>query len=362
MSNKKPVIGFTCGDINGIGVEVIIKALSDNRILNLCTPVVFGNNKVVNFYRKSLPDNNLNSFITKDPGQLNAKQVNIYNVWQEDVNITPGELNDTGGKYAVLSLQSAVEALKDGKIDGLVTSPIHKKNIWQSGFEYTGHTPFLKKYFNAPDVVMFMVSEQMKIALLTEHIPITDVAQQVTKEALLSKLGILCNSLKRDFLIDKPKIAVLGLNPHAGDQGLIGKEEDEIIRPAIKEAKQKMDIFCFGPYPADAFFARAYFKKFDAVLALYHDQGLIPFKTLDLGKGVNFTAGLNVVRTSPDHGVAFDIAGKGIADESSTRNALYTCIDIIRGRSEYDEQHKNPLKQMSSSVVANGIDEKLPED
>jgi len=362
MNDKKPVIGFSCGDINGIGPEIIIKALSDSRIIDLCTPLIFGNNKVLNFYRKNLPEISQNTFIVKDISRINPKQVNIFNVWEEDVTITPGQLNEIGGKYAVLSLKAAADALKNGIIDGLVTAPIHKKNTQTESFNFTGHTPFLKQYFNAAEVAMFMVAENMRIALLTEHIPVKEVSQYITREGLLKKLQVVHNSLKKDFLISKPKIAVLGLNPHAGDEGLIGKEEEEIIKPAIKEAKQRMDIFCFGPYSSDAFFARGNYSGFDAVLALYHDQGLIPFKSLATGNEVNFTAGMSVVRTSPDHGVAFDIAGKGIADESSLRGALYTCIDIINNREEYAMQHKNPLKHVSAAVVANAVDEKLSEE
>ena len=359
-TDKKPVIGFSCGDINGIGIEIIIKTLADSRILDICTPVIFGNNKVINFYRKSLQDININSFIIKDSSRVNPKQVNVYNCWEEDVAVTPGLLNEVGGKYAAMSLLTAAEALKTGKIDGLVTAPIHKKNIQSASFSYTGHTPYLKHLFSANDVAMFMVAENMKVALLTEHVPVKEIAQYVTREAILSKLQVMNQSLKKDFLINKPKIAVLALNPHAGDEGLIGKEDEEIIRPAIKDAKQR-DVFCFGPYPADAFFARGQHEKFDAVLAMYHDQGLIPFKSLAVGEGVNYTAGLSGVRTSPDHGVAFDIAGKGIADESSIREALYKCIDILNNRSEHVSQYKNPLKNISSAVIANAVDEKIEE-
>lgn len=358
--DKKPIIGFTCGDINGIGPEIIIKTLGDSRILDFCTPVIFGNNKVINFYRKSLPDININAAIAKDSSRVNPKQVNVYNCWEEDIAVTPGQLNDIGGKYAGISLNIAADALKAGIIDGLVTAPIHKKNIQSASFNFTGHTPFLKHLFGAKDVAMFMIAENMKVALLTEHVPVKEIAQLVTRESILSKLQVMNQSLKKDFLITKPKIAVLALNPHAGDEGLIGKEDEEIIRPAIKDAKQR-DIFCFGPYPADAFFARGQYEKFDAVLAIYHDQGLIPFKSLALGEGVNFTAGLKAVRTSPDHGVAFDIAGKGIADESSLREALYKCIDIINNRAEYERQYKNPLKNISKTVIANAVDEKIEE-
>ncbi|MEI2747710.1 MAG: 4-hydroxythreonine-4-phosphate dehydrogenase PdxA [Ferruginibacter sp.] len=360
-ADNKPVIGFSCGDINGIGIELIIKVLGDNRVLDICTPVVFGNNKAINFYRKTIPETNLNFSIIKDLTKVNHKQVNLFHCWEEEVNITPGIMNDIGGKYAVLSLRAAAEALKAGKINGLVTAPVHKKNIQSADFNFTGHTPYLKHLFGAQDVAMLMVAENMRIGLLTEHVPVKDIAQHITKESIISKLNVINQSLRRDFCITKPRIAVLGLNPHSGDDGLIGKEEIEIIKPAVKDAKQK-DIFCFGPYSADAFFARGQYEKFDAVLALYHDQGLIPFKSLSTGEGVNYTAGLNAVRTSPDHGTAFDIAGKGIADETSMRQALFSCIDIINQRLEFERQFKNPLKKMSSAVVANAVDEKITED
>jgi 4-hydroxythreonine-4-phosphate dehydrogenase len=357
-NDKKPIIGISCGDVNGIGIEIIIKTLTDNRILDFCTPVLFANNKVINFYRKSLADININFTSTRELNRINYKQINLYNCWDEEVNINPGILNDIGGKYAVKSLQAAGQALKDNFIDGLVTAPIHKSNTQSDQFNFTGHTPYLKNLYGAPDVAMFMIAENMRIALVTEHMPVQDVAKHITREGIISKLQIMNNSLKRDFNINKPRIAVLGLNPHAGDEGLIGKEEEEIIKPAIKEAKQR-DVFCFGPYPADAFFARGHYEKFDGVLAMYHDQGLIPFKSLAIGEGVNYTAGLPGVRTSPDHGVAFDIAGSGKADESSFREAVYKCIDIIIGRYEYDEQHKNPLNKMSAVVNANIVDERI---
>ena len=356
--DNKPVIGITCGDLNGIGLEIIIKTLADKRILDFCTPVVFANNKVLNFYRKGLVDIDINFTSTKELNRINNKQINLYNCWEEEVNINPGILNEIGGKYAIKSLTTAGKALKDNFINGLVTAPIHKSNTQSDQFNFTGHTPYLKDLYAAKDVVMFMVAENMRVALVTEHVPVKEVAKFITREAIVSKLQIINNSLKRDFNINKPRIAVLGLNPHAGDEGLIGKEEEEIIKPAIKDAKQK-DIFCFGPYPADAFFARGQHEKFDAVLAMYHDQGLIPFKSLAIGEGVNYTAGLQGIRTSPDHGVAFDIAGQGKADESSLRAAIFKCIDIIVGRHEYDEQYNNPLKKISSRMVANAVDQKI---
>lgn len=357
---NKPVIGLSCGDINGIGLEIIIKTIADSRLLEICTPVIFANNKVLNFYRKAIPDVNFNFSTVKDTGRINHKQVNLYSCWEEEVVVTPGVLNEIGGKYAVLSLVAAAQALKEGKIDGLVTAPIHKKNTQSEEFNFTGHTPYLKNLYGAADVVMFMVAENMRVGLLTEHVSIKEITPHVTKANIISKLNLINASLKKDFGIDKPKIAVLGLNPHAGDEGLIGKEEEEIIKPAIKEAKQK-DVFCFGPYSADAFFARGHYEKFDAVLAIYHDQGLIPFKSLALGEGVNYTAGLTGVRTSPDHGVAFDIAGKNKADEASFRQAIFTCVDIINERKGYTDNRKNKLRKMSAGVVGRAIDEKITE-
>ena len=358
---SKPVIGITCGDLNGIGTELIIKVFSDNRVLEQCTPVIFASNKAINFYRKSVPDAQFNWQNIKELNRLNPKQMNIYNCWEEDVVITPGQLNETGGRYAIKSLLAAAQALKQNEIDGLVTAPIHKKNVQSAEFSYTGHTPFFKNYFGANDVVMILFANDFRVALLTEHIPVNEVAANISKEIILRKLNILNDSLKKDFGIDKPKIAVLGLNPHAGDEGLIGKEEETIIKPAIKEAKQN-NLIVTGPFSADSFFARQYHHRFDAVLAMYHDQGLVPFKTLASGEGVNFTAGLPVVRTSPDHGTAFDIAGKGKADESSFRSAVFECIDIINRRNEYEENRKNPLRKRTSEILANAVDEKIEEN
>ena len=361
MSNSiehKPIIGISCGDINGIGPEIIVKTLSDARILEICTPVIFANNKVLNFYRKTLPENNLTFNIAKDATQISTKRVNVYNCWEEDVTPTPGELNDAGGKYAYISLTTASKALKDKRIDALVTAPLHKKNIQSDSFKHTGHTPYLKELFGVKDVAMMLVADNMRVALLTEHIAIKDVAQYITKDAILTKLKIVNDSLKKDFGINKPKIAILGLNPHAGDEGLVGKEEKEILIPTIAEAKQK-GIFCFGPYSADAFFARGSHEKFDAVLALYHDQGLIPFKSLAFGEGVNFTAGIDAVRTSPDHGTAFDIAGKGIADDASFREAIYKAVDIVNMRNEITTQYANPLKRRSGAILKHAVDEKI---
>ena len=362
MSNElqKPIIGFTCGDLNGIGIELIIKTLSDHRILEICTPIVFANNKCINFYRKTLSELNFSYSSVKELQRLNPKQVNIFNCWEEDVTITPGVLNEIGGKYALESLTQATQALKDGLIHGLVTAPIHKKNIQSEAFQYTGHTPYFKDFFAVNDVVMLMVAENMRIGLVTEHVSVAEVAKHITKESIIQKLKIMHTSLQKDFGVDKPRIAVLGLNPHAGDESLIGAEEETIIKPAIKEARNSMLVF--GPYSSDAFFARGQYEKFDAVLAMYHDQGLIPFKSLAIGEGVNYTAGLPVIRTSPDHGTAFDIAGKDKADANSFIVATFVACDIYRMRNGYKEMRSNPLRKMSARMLANAVDERIEEN
>lgn len=361
MSEKnRPVIGISVGDLNGIGIEIIIKTFSDNRILELCTPVIFASNKVINFYKKSIPEINLNYVSIKEISKINPKQVNIFTVWEEDVDIQPGQMTETGGKYGVLSLQAAVKALKEKSIDALVTAPLNKYTMQSSAFSFTGHTPFLKEAFKADDVLMLMIADNMRVGLLTEHLAIMDVAKNINKEQIIKKINLLKNSLIKDFGVERPRIAVLGLNPHAGDEGLVGREEKEIIRPAILESK-KNDCVVMGPYSADAFFARGNHEKFDAILAMYHDQGLIPFKSLAIGEGTNFTAGLQVIRTSPDHGTAFDIAGKNQADESSFRAAVFSAMDVFNTRNNYQELRKNPLKKISAHVVANAVDEKIDE-
>jgi 4-hydroxythreonine-4-phosphate dehydrogenase len=359
MHQQKPVIGITCGDVNGIGTELIIKTLADQRILEHFTPVIFGSNKLINFYRKSVPEAHFNYHIIKDFSRINHRQVNILNCWEEDINISPGTLNEVGGKYAVKMLLAAAQAIKEKHIEGLVTAPIHKRNVQSEEFAFTGHTPFLKALAGTRDALMLLYTDDLRVALVTEHLPVKEVAQQVTKEAIISKINLLHQSLKKDFGIDKPRIAVLGLNPHAGDEGLIGTEEEQILKPAIKEAKN--DKMVFGPYSADAFFAKRSYRQFDAVLAMYHDQGLIPFKALAFGEGVNFTAGLPFVRTSPDHGTAFDIAGKGKADPHSFTTALFECIDIINRRNGYMERTRNPLRKITAEVLRNVVDEKIDE-
>ncbi|MBS1772977.1 MAG: 4-hydroxythreonine-4-phosphate dehydrogenase PdxA [Bacteroidetes bacterium] len=343
-SLEKPIIGITTGDINGIGPEIIIKTFSDNRMLDLCTPVIFASNKLINYYRKANSEYPFNFNSTKDLNNLHTKQVNVFNCWEEEVPVQPGALTEAGGKYAIRSLMVAAQCLKDNQLDAIVTAPIHKSNTQTADFPYTGHTPFFKEKFGAKDVVMLLYHNNLRVALVTEHIPINKVAATVTKEMILSKLGILRDCLVKDFGIDKPKIAVLGLNPHAGDGGQIGNEDQNIIKPAVETMQQQKQLV-FGPYSADAFFARGSYAQFDAVLAMYHDQGLIPFKTLAQGNGVNYTAGLPVIRTSPDHGTAFDIAGQNIADPESFREAVFQAIDLINQRKEYATNTTNPLRR-----------------
>ncbi len=347
--NNKPIIGISIGDINGIGIEIIIKTFSDSRMLELCTPVIFASNKVINFYKKTMVTETIFNYTSiKNFQQINHKQVNVFNCWEEDVTIQPGVLNPIGGKYAVRSLTVATQCLKDKEIDALVTAPLHKSNVKQHDFDYTGHTPFLKAAFDAKDVVMMLYRENFRVALATEHVSIENVAKNITKDNIESKLQIIHDTLIKDFGVEKPKIAVLGLNPHAGDEGLIGKEEKEIITPVINAFNEKGHLV-YGPYSADTFFSNGKQYKFDAVLAMYHDQGLIPFKTLCQAEGVNYTCGLPVIRTSPDHGTAFDIAGRDLADPTSFREAVFQAIDLLRNRESYLLYTKNPLQKTALS-------------
>ncbi|WP_140937690.1 4-hydroxythreonine-4-phosphate dehydrogenase PdxA [Sphingobacterium lumbrici] len=340
--SEKLKVGISIGDINGVGLEVIIKSLLDNRVLEYFTPIVYGNTKNASFHRKA---NNINDFsfnVINGVEQAHPKRANMINCWQEDVRITLGEENEIGGKYAFISLERAVEDLNAGKIDALITAPINKHNIQQEGFSFPGHTEYLQSKTNSDDVLMFMICDDLRIGVVTGHIPVKEVAAQITEEAILKKLRLMNSSLKTDFWIQKPKIAVLGLNPHAGDNGIIGTEDDTVIRPAIDRAKQE-GILCLGPYPADGFFATDAYLKFDGVLAMYHDQGLIPFKHIANRKGVNYTAGLPIVRTSPDHGTGYDIAGKNLASHESFLEAIFAAVHIVKNRREQAELSRNPL-------------------
>ncbi|MFS8618009.1 MAG: 4-hydroxythreonine-4-phosphate dehydrogenase PdxA [Solitalea sp.] len=342
MSNTKLKAGITFGDINGIGLEVIMKTLLDNRINELCTPVVYGSVKIASFHRKALGIQDFSFQIIQDAASANPKRANLVNCWDEEVKINLGELTENGGKYALKSLQKAVQDLREGKIDLLVTAPFNKTNVQTGDFHFPGHTEYLQEAFGTPEVLMFMITDHLKVGVVTGHIPLTEVPASLTKEKIYAKIRLMNESLKKDFWVEKPRIAVLGLNPHAGDNGLLGQEEKQIIIPAINQAYSE-HMLAYGPYSADAFFGKETYRSFDAVLAMYHDQGLIPFKSIAAGQGVNFTAGLPAVRTSPDHGTAFDIAGKGIASEASFRNALFTALDIVKRRREHAELNRNPL-------------------
>lgn len=331
--NEKPVIGITLGDINGIGPEVVIKALNDSRLMSLITPVVYGSTRVLSYYRKMMNLEEFNYSQVKTKGQFQSKTINVVNCWEEAFEITPGIPAKIGGKAALLSLTRAVEEAKEGLIHGFVTGPIDKNTIHGTDFPYRGHTEYLTNEFKATESLMLMVGSDLRVGLVTEHVPVKDIAQYITKERVELKIRLLELSLKNDFHITKPKIAVLGLNPHAGDEGLLGSEENEIIKPVIADLKAKGKIV-MGPFPADGFFGTHQHTHYDAVLAMYHDQGLVAFKTLAFENGVNFTAGLPVVRTSPDHGTAYAIAGKNVAEESSMRQAIFTACDIIKSRSE----------------------------
>lgn len=331
---QKPVIGITIGDVNGIGPEVIIKVLEDSRLLKYITPVVYGSGKILSYYRKALNIKDFNYFQLKGDQEPNHKKLNVLNLWDETVNITMGQETEEGGKYAFLSIKHAVEDLKNGRLDAVVTAPINKHNIQSADFKFPGHTEYLTQQAEVKDSLMLLVDGNLRVGVVTGHIPINEVSEKITKESIDQKLQILEKSLKEDFGISKPKIAVLGLNPHAGDNGVIGHEDEEVIKPCINEWKEKGKLI-FGPYPADGFFGNKQYTKFDAVLAMYHDQGLIPFKALSFASGVNYTAGLPFVRTSPDHGTAYNITGKNEADETSMREALYLALDIVKNRKEY---------------------------
>ena len=343
MSEEKIIVGISQGDINGIGLEVIIKTFLDSQLFDSCTPVVFGSQKTASFHRKALNIEDFSFHPIKDVSEINHKRANIINVYEEEVVVELGKQTIDGGKYAFKSIDAAAYALAQGKIDVLVTAPINKENIQSESFNFPGHTEYLEEKFGDGNSLMLLVSDDLKVAVVTGHIPVTQVAQQLTTEKILKKIKTLNKTLIQDFSIRKPKIAVLGLNPHAGDNGVIGNEEQTIIIPAIKQANEE-NILAYGPYPADGFFGNKTYQQFDAVLAMYHDQGLVPFKTIAFNNGVNFTAGLSVIRTSPDHGTAYDIAGKNLASEESFRKALYTAIDIFKTRKNYLASSENPLK------------------
>jgi 4-hydroxythreonine-4-phosphate dehydrogenase len=315
-TRKKPNIGITIGDFNGVGPELIIKILQDTRINNICTPIIYGSGKILTKYKRLLDIEQFNYHQYNPNSYLNEKKPNVINCWQDNFEVNPGKVTKEAGKCAFLALEKATEDLKSGFLDGLVTCPINKSNIQSEEFKFPGHTEYLATKMEVKENLMLLCSDTLRVAVVTGHVPVSQI--KITKEAVHTKLTLLYESLKKDFGISRPKIAVLGLNPHAGEEGLLGSEDKEIIQPVITEFHKKGKLV-YGPFPADGFFGMYSHTKFDAVLAMYHDQGLIPFKTLAFEKGVNFTAGMPTVRTSPDHGTAYDIAGKGIASEVSLR-------------------------------------------
>jgi len=324
-------IGISIGDINGIGPEVVLKTLADPRVLNHLVPVIYGSGTLINQLRKNLNLENFSFQQHRSAAALDLKKINVINCWETEFVLKPGTPTKESGQAALQSLRAACLDLKENRVDGLVTAPIDKDNIQAEDFHFPGHTEFLTTYFEAPESLMFLVSDFLRVATVTGHVPLKDVVQKLTTDLIYVKAKILLESLKKDFGILKPRVALLGINPHAGENGLLGKEEEEIVIPAMRRLKEQGHLV-FGPYPADGFFGTGHYKQVDAVLAMYHDQGLIPFKTLAFDNGVNFTAGLPVVRTSPDHGTAFDIAGKNVARETSFREALFLACDIIRKR------------------------------
>ncbi len=339
---RKVKLAITHGDVNGINYEIIIKAIKDNRLYELFTPIVYGLSKVVGYHRKNMHFSDFNYNIVRDARQAMTNHANIINISNQEIKIEFGKSTQEAGRLAFEALELAVKDLKEKKVDVLITAPINKANIQSDQFRFPGHTEYLADRFGCKSFLMLMVNDNLRIATVTGHIPIKEVANQLTESLISEKIGVLKQSLQRDFLINSPKIALLGLNPHAGDNGVIGDEDMRIIHPAVIKAKKHGDLV-YGPFPADGFFGTGEYKKYDAVLSMYHDQGLIPFKILSMEKGVNFTAGLPFVRTSPDHGTAYDIAGKNIASYDSLRQSMYLALDIYKNRMAYDKMHENTM-------------------
>ncbi|MFD1314324.1 4-hydroxythreonine-4-phosphate dehydrogenase PdxA [Namhaeicola litoreus] len=338
--SDKIIVGISIGDANGIGIEVILKTFEDARVLEFCTPVVFGSTKVMSYYKKIL-NSNIAVYGIDNLNDVLPNKFNVFNVWKENVDIEPGKATEISGRYAFKSLESATSALKNGAIDVLITAPINKENIQSKEFNFNGHTEFLESKLQGKSL-MILMADSLRVGLITGHVPLKDVADLITQERIMEKVEIMHKTLKSDFSIRKPKIAVLGLNPHAGDNGLIGKEDEEIVKPTIDKCREN-NMLVLGPYAADGFFGSETYKQFDGVLAMYHDQGLAPFKTLSFGKGVNFTAGLTKIRTSPDHGTAYDIAGQNKSNHQSFTEAMFTAIKIFKNRSEFNELNEKKL-------------------
>ena len=343
MEGNTIKIGITHGDINGIGYEVILKMLDDNRILELCTPIIYGSAKIAAFYRKALGMQQQQLHQINNVAEARDGAVNIINVVGEECKVEPGQSTKEAGAAAFAALEKAVQDVSAGALDAIVTAPINKDNIQSELFTFPGHTEYLEASVGGK-ALMVLFNRDIRVALVTTHLPISKIAENITAERIVEKLKIFSDSLRSDFAIVHPRIAVLALNPHAGENGLLGSEEQEVIIPAITAAKEQ-GVECYGPYAADGFFGSGLFKHFDGILAMYHDQGLAPFKTMAMDSGVNFTAGLPIVRTSPDHGTGFDIAGQGKASEQSMREALYAAIDIDRNRERHKEMTANPLRK-----------------
>lgn len=354
-------IGISIGDINGIGLEVMLKALSHKKIVDQCTIIVYGSSKVVS-YHKNIVGVDFHFQSINKIEQANSNKVNILNCWQDSVNITLGKPSKESGQYAWQSLESAVDDLKANKIDALVTAPISKEAMHLAEFPHAGHTEYLTQKLDSKESLMFMINDDLRIGVATNHIALKEVSSTLSKELVVRKIRLMNECLKTDFGLERPTIAVLGLNPHASDNGVFGNEEEEIIRPAVVECKKK-GVMVMGPFPADGFFGASQFSKFDGILAMYHDQGLIPFKLLSFGKGVNYTAGLSAVRTSPDHGTAFELAGKNLADPSSFLQALFQAMDIAQNRRDHEEMHANALvkrEKKTEDVLAG--QEEIPDE
>ena len=344
MENKKVIVGITHGDINGIGYEVILKTFSDSSMFELCTPVIYGSPKVAAYYRKSM-DIETNFSIITSANEIQDDRLNIINCCDDELKVEIGKPTTESGKAALYALEMALADYRNGMIDVIVTAPINKNTIQSDEFNFPGHTEYIEnRVGDGAKSLMILLKDDFRVALVTGHIPVRDIASTITKELIKQKLDIFNRSLKVDFGIDAPRIALFSLNPHAGDNGLIGNEEEEIIKPAIEEMAQK-GILCFGPYPSDGFMGSGNYTHFDGILAMYHDQGLAPFKTLSMDEGVNYTAGLPIVRTSPAHGTAYDIAGTGEASESSFRQAIYVALDVFRNRIIEKEISAHPLRK-----------------
>ncbi len=351
MKHKEKIkVGISIGDLNGIGSEIVIKTFEDSRMLDFCTPIIFANTKLMSHLKNQYKSELVFQGI-QDASQVIEGKVNVVNVWRENVTIDFGKEDKNIGEYAFKSLEAAVSSLKEGTIDILVTAPINKSTIQSEKFHFPGHTDYLAKELNG-ESLMFMIAPEslgLRVGLLTDHVPVKDIAGHITPELIEKKVKIICKTLEQDFGIRKPKIAILGINPHSGDNGVIGKEDEEVLKPTIQKMNNSGTLI-YGPYAADSFFGSQNYKNFDAIIAAYHDQGLIPFKTLSFGKGVNYTAGLDKIRTSPDHGTAYEIAGKGIADFQSFREAVFLGLKIFKKRKEYRKLTKNPLKTQSRKI------------